>query len=156
MRPAFLYTGVFLLTAAVLCIELLQMRLLSFMLWHHLAYMVISTALLGLGAGGALLAARTERILPRWEAWLAASASAAGVSTVAAFALAARVRLDTFDLSGWDYAALGPLLRRVRGAVPVRRPGAGDRIHGLGGPHREGLLCRILPAPRSDATCSSS
>ena len=49
MRPAFLYTGVFLLTAAVLCIELLQMRLLSFMLWHHLAYMVISTALLGLG-----------------------------------------------------------------------------------------------------------
>ena len=107
MRPAFLYTGVFLLTSAVLCIELLQMRLLSFMLWHHLAYMVISTALLGLGAGGALLAARSERILPRWEAWLAASASAAGVSTVAAFAIAARVRLDTFDLSGWDYAALG-------------------------------------------------
>ena len=106
MRSRFLYTGLFLLTAAVLCIELLQMRLLSFMLWHHLAYMVISTALLGLGAGGALLAARSERILPRWEAWLAASASAAGVSTVAAFALAARVRLDTFDLSGWDYAAL--------------------------------------------------
>jgi hypothetical protein len=106
MKPRLVYVGLFLLTAAVLCIELLQMRLLSFMLWHHLAYMVISMALLGLGAGGALLAARAEKILLRWESWIAASVAAAGVATVAAFALTSRVGLDTFDLSGWDYVAL--------------------------------------------------
>ena len=36
----------------------------------------------------------------------------------------------------------GPLLRGLRGAVPVRRPGAGDRVHGVGTPHRESLFRR--------------
>ncbi|MGH7356001.1 MAG: hypothetical protein ACRELS_15655, partial [Candidatus Rokuibacteriota bacterium] len=74
--------ALFLTTTAVLGLELLQMRLLSFMLWHHLAYMVISMALLGLGAGGVWLSVRRARILAHADAWLVASVSLAGVTTV--------------------------------------------------------------------------
>lgn len=91
--------ALFLTTTAVLGLELLQMRLLSFMLWHHLAYMVISMALLGLGAGGVWLSVRRERIMMAADAWLVSSVTLAGVATVLAFALLARVELDTFRLS---------------------------------------------------------
>ena len=98
--------GLFLLTASVLSLELLQMRILSFMLWHHLAFMVISVVLLGLGAGGALLAVRTDQILARWDWWLAGSAGAAGVTTLAAFVLLSRLELDTFQLTKSQYVTL--------------------------------------------------
>ncbi len=45
-----------LLSAATLAYELALMRAFSIALWHHLAYMVISIALLGFGASGTLLA----------------------------------------------------------------------------------------------------
>ena len=38
------------LSAATLAYEILLMRLLSISQWHHLAYMIISLALLGYGA----------------------------------------------------------------------------------------------------------
>ena len=43
------------LSAAALGYEILLMRLFSIILWHHFAYMIISLALLGYGASGALL-----------------------------------------------------------------------------------------------------
>ena len=104
--PRFIALGLFFLTASVLSLELLQMRILSFMLWHHLAYMVISVVLLGLGAGGAFLAIRSERILARWDWWLVGSASAAGVTTVVAFVVLSRLELDTFQLTKSQYASL--------------------------------------------------
>lgn len=105
--PRHIFLGLFLLTASVLSLELLQMRLLSFMLWHHLAYMVISIVLLGLGAGGALLAIQSERILARWDWWLAGSASVAGLSTVASFMFLSRLEFDSFELTTKKYAVLG-------------------------------------------------
>ncbi len=98
--------ALFLTTTAVLGLELLQMRLLSFMLWHHLAYMVISMALLGLGAGGVWLSVRRERIMMAADAWLVSSVTLAGVTTVLAFALLARVELDTFRLSAGEVVRL--------------------------------------------------
>ena len=50
------YIGLFLISTVVLALELVQMRVFSFMLWHHLAYVVITIALLGFGAAGSLLA----------------------------------------------------------------------------------------------------
>ena len=44
-----------LVSAAALAYEILLMRLFSIALWHHFAYMIISLALLGYGASGALL-----------------------------------------------------------------------------------------------------
>ncbi|MGH7354798.1 MAG: hypothetical protein ACRELS_09525, partial [Candidatus Rokuibacteriota bacterium] len=66
----------------------------------------ISMALLGLGAGGVWLSVRRARILAHADAWLVASVSLAGVTTVLAFALLARVELDTFRLSGRELVRL--------------------------------------------------
>ena len=47
-----------LLSAAVLLLQLVQTRLFSVMLWHHLTYLVVTFTLLGFAAGGAILACR--------------------------------------------------------------------------------------------------
>jgi hypothetical protein len=50
-----LYLGVFTTSMAGLVLEIALTRMFSVSLWHHLAFMVISTALLGFGASGAFL-----------------------------------------------------------------------------------------------------
>ena len=50
--------GLLLLSAAVLLLELVQVRVFSVMLWHHLTYLVVTFTLLGFAAGGSLLACR--------------------------------------------------------------------------------------------------
>jgi hypothetical protein len=52
------YAGIFVIALATLLFELSLIRVLSFTIWHHFAYVVISTALLGYGASGTLLAVR--------------------------------------------------------------------------------------------------
>ncbi len=47
--------AVFVLSASVIGLELALMRCMSVARWHHFAYLVISTALLGFGAAGTLL-----------------------------------------------------------------------------------------------------
>lgn len=44
--------GIFLLSLSVLAFEITITRILSVILYYHLAFMVISLAMLGLGAGG--------------------------------------------------------------------------------------------------------
>ena len=92
--------GIFCLTTSVLSMQLLEMRLLSFMLWHHLAYMIISMVLLGLGASGAVTAARSDWFLKSPGAVASTSAALAGLTTLAAFAITTRIELDTFELTG--------------------------------------------------------
>jgi peptidoglycan/LPS O-acetylase OafA/YrhL len=53
-----LFRGVFLVALATLIFEISLIRVLSFSIWYHFAYVVISTALLGFGASGTLLALR--------------------------------------------------------------------------------------------------
>src|SRR6186713_3119229 len=59
------------LSAAIIAFQLALIQILSISQWYHFAYMVISTALLGFGAAGSLLAIfqkyltrRTEFLLP--------------------------------------------------------------------------------------------
>ena len=47
-----------LLSASVLLLQLVQTRLFSVMLWHHLTYLVVTFTLLGFAAGGAILSGR--------------------------------------------------------------------------------------------------
>ena len=44
------------MSAAVLLLQLVQTRVFSVMLWHHLTYLVVTFTLLGFAAGGAVLA----------------------------------------------------------------------------------------------------
>jgi hypothetical protein len=55
-----LFSGIFLLSAAVLLFELSLTRIFSVMLWSNLAFMVVSTALFGFGLSGVALALRPE------------------------------------------------------------------------------------------------
>src|SRR2546423_7405162 len=50
------YLGIFLLSLATLLLELSLTRVLSVALWYHFGFLVISTALLGFGTSGVVLA----------------------------------------------------------------------------------------------------
>jgi len=67
MRPMRFYLGVFLISFASLALEIVQTRILSVVVWYHLAFFVISLAMFGLTAGAVwvyLKAARfTEKTL---------------------------------------------------------------------------------------------
>ncbi len=82
--PKSLPAALLVISMAALALEILQMRIFAFSLWHHLAFLVISIAILGFGAAGALLGA--SRLLREasfstslaWAALLFAPASLAG------------------------------------------------------------------------------
>src|SRR2546429_329801 len=50
------YVGIFLFSLATLLLELALTRVLSVALWYHFGFLIISTALLGFGASGVVLA----------------------------------------------------------------------------------------------------
>lgn len=56
---------VFCISAAAVALEVLLMRLLSIIQWHHCAYLIISLALLGFGASGTFLALTRARLVSR-------------------------------------------------------------------------------------------
>jgi SAM-dependent methyltransferase len=62
--------------------------------------MVISMVLLGLGASGAVTAAKSDWFLKAPASIASAAAALAGVATIAAFAITTRIELDTFELTG--------------------------------------------------------
>ena len=93
------YLGVFLVSVATLTLEVLQMRLFSVMLWHHLAYMVITVALLGFGAAGSIAAVR-KGLVPKEgiDKRLALYSMLFAGTLFIAFLIMVRVPLDTFQL----------------------------------------------------------
>jgi SAM-dependent methyltransferase len=58
--PKTTFFGLLLLSAATLLLELTLARLLSVTLWYHFAFMVISTALFGLGFAGVVLSLKKQ------------------------------------------------------------------------------------------------
>ena len=56
MRPRSQLLAVALLSASLLAFEVTLLRVFSISLWYHFAYMILSIAMLGLGASGTLLA----------------------------------------------------------------------------------------------------
>ncbi|NCF60178.1 MAG: hypothetical protein GWP64_10000, partial [Gammaproteobacteria bacterium] len=55
------------ISAAAIGYEILLMRVLSIVQWHHFAYMIISLALLGYGASGTFIALLRSHLEPRFE-----------------------------------------------------------------------------------------
>ncbi len=93
--------ALFILSGAILGLELVLVRALGIGHWHHFSHLVISTALLGFGAGGTLvtifsksLAANANKI-----AWLCAAASAMTIPII--FHISQIVPLDELQLI-WD------------------------------------------------------
>ncbi|MFQ5774045.1 MAG: hypothetical protein ACE5GS_05980 [Kiloniellaceae bacterium] len=88
-------------SAGVIGLEVLLMRLYSIWQWHHFAYMIISIALLGYGASGTFLALTRRWLLPRFLAAWQANAALFGLTAVAGYALARRLPFNPLELP-WD------------------------------------------------------
>lgn len=95
-----LLLGIVLLSAATLAVQVLQTRLFSVMLWHHLTYMVVTITLLGFAAGGSLLAVapRLARIGGDPRVAVSLCCSLFALTLLLAFALLAQAPLDTLDI----------------------------------------------------------
>ena len=93
--------AVALISAAALAYEILLMRLFSIILWHHFAYMIISLALLGYGASGAVLTLAQGALQRHFAPLFSAAAAAFGVSAIACFVLAQRVPFNPLEVL-WD------------------------------------------------------
>jgi len=85
-------------SGCVLALEVLLTRLLSISQWHHSAYMIISTALLGFGASGTLAALVRKFIRRHFRLVATTSTFLFAVATVVCFALAQKVPFNVLDL----------------------------------------------------------
>lgn len=90
-----------LLAAAILAFEIVLLRIFSFAIWHHFAFMVISVALLGVAISGVVIQRRPDWTEPAPRR-AAGYALAFAASVVVALFVVGRVPLDPTRL------ALGP------------------------------------------------
>jgi spermidine synthase len=89
---------IFFTSFSVLAYEILLIRLLSIGWWHHFAYMVISLALLGFGASGALLFLFFRRMERKLDEWLIILAVLTALSFSISFSFSQQTGLDPLQL----------------------------------------------------------
>jgi len=90
-----------LLSAAALAYEVLLVRLFSIIQWHQFAFMIISVALLGYGAGGAFLSLWAARLDKRFGAAFVIQVALFGASTIPCFLAAQALRFNPLEAL-WD------------------------------------------------------
>jgi len=90
-----------LVSAAAIGFEILLMRVLSVVQWHHFAWMIISLALLGYGASGTFIALARRRLEPRFEFAFSLFALLASVSIVGSYVAGQRVPFNALEIV-WD------------------------------------------------------
>jgi SAM-dependent methyltransferase len=100
--------AVALISGAALAYEILLIRLFSIAEWHHLAFLIISLALLGYGASGTLLALAREPLLRRFDLAASAFASAFAAMSLGAFLIAQRIELNSLEIF-WSTRQFGRL-----------------------------------------------
>ena len=93
-----LVLSVALVAGAALAYQLLLMRLLSIIQWHHVVGMIISLALLGHGASGTALSLLGERARRWFQPLYVANAFGFSLGALACFALAQRVPFNALEL----------------------------------------------------------
>jgi hypothetical protein len=96
-----LYPATLLVSAGAIGYELLLMRALSIVQWHHFAYMIISLALLGYGASGTFIALFKPQLEAHFRAAFATSALLFSLTMVLCFALGQRVPFNALEMV-WD------------------------------------------------------
>ncbi len=89
------FLGIFLISAAVLLLELALLRIFAVQQFYHFAFMAISLALLGAGASGSLLSIFRRRVSP------ALLSLAFATATVLAFLVINTSPFDSFSIA-WD------------------------------------------------------
>lgn len=110
--------AVSLLSAAALGFELLLLRVFSIMYWHHFAHIIISMALLGAGASGAVLALTQHRMLRHFTSVFVLGAAAFAITTLLAVTVAGWLPFNPPELV-WES---GQLLRMAAVFTPAALP----------------------------------
>ena len=85
-------------SAAAIGFEILLMRVLSIVQWHHFAYMIISLALLGYGASGTFIALFRKWLEPRFELAFALCALLFSITMLVCFVLGLRVPFNALEI----------------------------------------------------------
>jgi membrane protein YdbS with pleckstrin-like domain len=98
-----------LISSAVLSYEILLARLFAIVQWHNFAYMVISIALLGFGASGALLCLAGKAFSRRFEAAFRVNAALFSLTSVASFVVTQWLEFNPLELA-WSMEQTGKLL----------------------------------------------
>jgi len=95
--PRSYYLEVFLLAFAGLVLEIAYTRIISFKLFYYHTYLVIGLAMLGMGFGGAVVAAAPRLAAPARVMGPVAMLGALG--TAVAYMLVARIELSVLDFA---------------------------------------------------------
>ena len=93
--------AIFFISSAALGLELVLVRALSIGHWHHFSYLVISTALLGFGAGGTFVAIGSRLLRKNYSKWLWGLALGFAMATPFVFMVSQKVPFDELQLI-WD------------------------------------------------------
>jgi spermidine synthase len=96
--PRHVFIAIFFVSSAAIGYEILLMRLLSIVQWHHFAYMIISLALLGYGVSGTLIAIAKRRLEPRFELAFAVCGLLFCITMVLCFALGQSIRFNALEV----------------------------------------------------------
>ncbi|MDZ7290360.1 MAG: hypothetical protein ONB44_11970 [candidate division KSB1 bacterium] len=96
-----LYSGIFFLTCGALLFEISLIRLFSVAQWYHFAFLVVSIAMLGMGAAGSFLT-----VFPRWRKHISSQhlsnlAFLFAAAVVISYAVSNRIPFDQQRIS-WD------------------------------------------------------
>ena len=94
----YLLFATLLVSASAIAYEILLMRVLTIVHWHHFAWMIISLALLGYGTSGTAVALGRQWLAPRFDASFAVSALLFSVSMVACLVLGQRVPFNALEI----------------------------------------------------------
>jgi hypothetical protein len=106
------YAGLFLVTSSTLMLQLLETRILSVILWYHLAFFAISMAMFGLTAGSVWIYLKRDRYTQKTMSYdLAYFSAVFAITTVLSLGIQLVLTLTlTFSLTGiivWVLLALG-------------------------------------------------
>ena len=93
-----LHTSVFLLSVALIALQIILMHVLSIVQWHHFAALIISVALLGFGTAGTVIALFRELLLRKGKVVIPLSMFLSGITMSFALFLSQRgpARFDTY------------------------------------------------------------
>lgn len=121
-REGLLALGLLLLSAAILLLEVGQVRIFSFILWHHVTYLVVTVTLLGFAAGGTWLAVSRRAVdevrAGRAAVWFA-------LLSIVTFALLARHEIEALPKSDSRLPAVRATVSYLYLVVPFFFAGIG-------------------------------
>ena len=161
------YCGILLISSAVLLFELALTRIFAVILWAHLAFMVVSTALFGFGLSGVFLALRPQTLIGHKRSNFPLLSLFVSISIVAAYAIitALPFKMWSFQEDPLNYVYLavwyialvlpfffaGLLIAELLSKFPMRA----SRLYGvdlLGAAFGSLLLIPVIPVLGGEGT----